>query len=143
MYYDHDYYYKEEWDSLIQVSLSKKRPVLYGGDGGDLNGGHQFVIDGVNSDGLYHINWGWYGNYNEGYYELSALKPGKYDFSLGHSMVCGITPEQEKLEPTADFCTIGFIPNEWLSPVSVGTYTSCTFGKTQLCGTSYHTLTQL
>ncbi len=140
MYYDHDYYYKEEWDSLIQVSLSKKRPVLYGGDGGDLNGGHQFVIDGVNSDGLYHINWGWYGNYNEGYYELTALKPGKYDFSLGHSMVCGITPEQEKLEPTADFCTIGFIPNEWLSPVSVGTYTSCTFGKTQLCGTSYHTL---
>ena len=139
-YYDHDYYFKEEWDSLIQVNLLKKRPVLYGGDGGDQNGGHQFIIDGVNSDGLYHINWGFNGKYNEGYYELTALQPGNYDFSLGQSMVCGITPEQEDVEPTADFNTIGFIPNEWLSAVSVGTYTSCKFGKMQLCGTSYHTV---
>lgn len=139
-YYDADYYYQSEWDSLIQANLLKKRPVLYGGDGGEQNGGHQFVIDGINADGLYHINWGWYGRHNDGYYELTALKPGEYDFSLGQSMVCGITPEQEAVEPTADFSTIGFIPNEWITPVKVGEYTSCKQGKTQLCGTSFHTI---
>lgn len=137
-YYEHDYYFKEDWDSIIHVNLAKKQPVLYGGSGED--GGHQFVLDGSDSEGLYHINWGWNGKYNEGYFELTALATGNGDFSLGQSMVCGITPEQEEIVPMADFMTIGFVPEEWVSPLNVGSYTICKLGKTQICGTSFHTI---
>ena len=137
-YYDHDYFLKEEWDSIIHENLAKKQPVIYGGSGE--NGGHQFVLDGSDSKGLYHINWGWNGKYNEGYFELTALSTGNGDFSLGQSMVCGITPEQEEIVPTADFMTIGFVPQEWVYPLNVGSYTVCRLGKTQICGTSFHTI---
>jgi len=36
--------------------------------------GHAFVCDGMDADGLLHINWGWGGKSN-GYYRLSALAP--------------------------------------------------------------------
>ncbi len=38
------------------------------------NGGHAFVCDGIDSDGLLHINWGWKGK-NDGYFQLSLFNP--------------------------------------------------------------------
>lgn len=37
--------------------------------------GHTFVLDGCDSDGYFHINWGWDG-YGNGFFRLSAMKPG-------------------------------------------------------------------
>ncbi|MBO4883634.1 MAG: C10 family peptidase, partial [Lachnospiraceae bacterium] len=31
--------------------------------------GHCFVVDGIDNQGLYHVNWGWYGQY-EGYFDI-------------------------------------------------------------------------
>ena len=38
------------------------------------NTGHAFVCDGIDAEGMLHINWGWYGK-SDGFYRLSALAP--------------------------------------------------------------------
>lgn len=46
--------------------------MLYAGSGDA--GGHAFVCDGYDGNGLFHFNWGWSGN-GDGYYSLSVLNP--------------------------------------------------------------------
>ena len=65
-------YTAEEWDRLIYAELLGGRPVIYGGTSSA--GGHEFVIDGYDGNGYFHVNWGWLGNDN-GYFLLSALNP--------------------------------------------------------------------
>jgi len=139
-YYYRDYFTKQEWDSIIVKNLENKRPVIYGGSGED--GGHEFIIDGRNEDGLFHINWGWNGTYNDGFFELIALTPGKYDFSLGQSMVCNITPEKESITDDNDFYSTIFLPNDWINSVKVGSYTKSTFSRLMCCGSSYNSYNQ-
>ncbi len=67
-----DYYTKTEWESIIRKELDESRPVYYYGSGSD--GGHAFVCDGYDANGLFHINWGWSGMSN-GYFALSGLTP--------------------------------------------------------------------
>ena len=77
-------YTTEEWDELIYSNLSAGKPVYYAGNMIDLSNesgkwkgdraGHAFVVDGYDSDGLYHVNWGWGGTSN-GYFLLSVLSP--------------------------------------------------------------------
>lgn len=38
------------------------------------NEGHAFICDGIDADGLFHINWGWLGK-SDGYFRFSALNP--------------------------------------------------------------------
>lgn len=61
---ERDHYSLEEWMDLLDAELQAKRPVLYSGSSSTV--GHQFVCDGSDGDGLYHINWGW-GGYQDGY----------------------------------------------------------------------------
>lgn len=68
-----DYYSIETWDNLIYNELVNNRPVVY--CGASMGGGHAFVCDGYDGNGLYHINWGWDGYYNN-YFRLSVLNPG-------------------------------------------------------------------
>ena len=70
--YDKSLYNESQWESLLQNELLNKRPVLYAGTADSL--GHAFVIDGFDSNDLYHINWGWGGLFN-GYFTLTALNP--------------------------------------------------------------------
>ena len=60
---------------LLESELKSRRPVIYSG-WTEKNSGHAFIIDGMDSDGFFHVNWGWGGN-SDGYYQLSALKPTK------------------------------------------------------------------
>ena len=62
----------EEWNRLIYTELLAGRPVVYGGTSSA--GGHEFVIDGYDGNGYFHVNWGWLGIDN-GYFLLSALNP--------------------------------------------------------------------
>ena len=68
-----DNYTNDSWDNLIYNELSNHRPVFYSGVTSS-NGGHAFVCDGYDSDGYYHINWGW-GGYCDTYFLLSDLTP--------------------------------------------------------------------
>lgn len=82
-YFDYDpntlytlrsYYSTEQWHDMIYNNLKNVGPVVYGG-GSTLGGGHSFVCDGYDGEGLYHFNWGWSGM-SDGYFSLEALNPG-------------------------------------------------------------------
>lgn len=83
----------DKWMQIIDTELAAGRPVLYGGQASD--GGHQFICDGKDGEGLYHINWGWSGSQN-GYFDLSLLNPekggtGSGSSTEGYNRSCSIT----------------------------------------------------
>ena len=91
------YYSKAEWDSIIRHELDEKRPVYYSGF--SEAGGHAFVCDGYDTNGLFHINWGWSGLSN-GYFALSDLTPSVQGtggstggFNLGQTIIIGMQPQ--------------------------------------------------
>ena len=65
-------YTPQEWDKMVYDELTNKRPVLYYGSA--VGGPHEFVIDGYDDKGLFHVNWGW-GGQSDGYFVLSLLNP--------------------------------------------------------------------
>ena len=65
-----DSYSQKEWEHIVYDELSNGHPVLYSGTDEE---GHQFIIDGYDGQGLFHINWGW-GEY-DGYFVLSVADP--------------------------------------------------------------------
>ena len=67
--YRDDFSYAE-WLDLIYKELTTNGPVIYGGN--STGGGHQFVIDGYDSEDYFYVNWGWGGKYN-GFFKLSVL----------------------------------------------------------------------
>lgn len=67
-----DAYTLDKWLSIINGELSSNRPVIH--TGASNQGGHAFVVDGCNSNGYYHVNWGWNGTSN-GYFALTDLTP--------------------------------------------------------------------
>jgi len=64
-----------EWQSYLMTELQASRPVIMAGAANNGTEGHCFLIDGINANGLYHVNWGWNGSYN-GYYDITVLNPG-------------------------------------------------------------------
>ncbi len=79
-------YSETNWANLIKQELDNMRPVYYSGHG---SGGHAFVCDGYDENGLFHFNWGWSGS-SDGYFELSTLNPSTHDFSSSQAAVIGI-----------------------------------------------------
>lgn len=100
----------QQWMTLIDNELKAKRPILYSGQASD--GGHEFVCDGSDGKGLYHINWGW-GGYQDGYFDLTILQPQKGGAGSGSavdgynrncSMIIGIAPDNGKVDkPLASY----------------------------------------
>ena len=83
------YYSLEEWMDIIYNELNHNRPLYYAG--ADANrGGHAFVLDGYDSNGFVHINWGWGANGGNGYFDITLLNPSGYEFSQGQDMIIGI-----------------------------------------------------
>jgi len=73
--------------------LEAGRPILVSGVDAQQGGGHEFVCDGRDSNGKFHINWGWEGQGNC-YCTLTALVPSgsTYDFSTYVDAVIGLRP---------------------------------------------------
>lgn len=95
---DRKYYTIDEWESMIKEEIDNNRPILYHGQSEE--GGHAFVLDGYNSNGYVHINWGWYGMSN-GYFMLHALTPEhqgtggfKGGYNNGQGAIFGIQPNK-------------------------------------------------
>lgn len=107
-----------EWSQIMDKELTAKRPILYSGQSSD--GGHEFVCDGSDGNGLYHINWGW-GGYQDGYFDVTILNPDKGGAGSGSapdgynqycSMIIGITPDNGKVdEPLVDVAPVVMIGN--------------------------------
>lgn len=66
-------YTPERWNALLRHELEQGHPLAYAGHNMEL-GGHAFNIDGVDSQGFYHVNWGYGGAY-DGWYDLDWLNP--------------------------------------------------------------------
>ena len=87
------FYTLAEWKEILDRELEAKRPILYGGAASD-ESGHQFVCDGSDGEGLYHINWGWSGN-SDGYFDITLLDPevrgtGAGTSANGYNRACSI-----------------------------------------------------
>lgn len=92
-------YTSEKWEEMIYDEIYNGRPVLY--EGSSPSVGHQFICDGYDGNGLFHINWGWSGS-SDGYFLLSLLNPGEiglgggmsYDgYTYSQGAIIGLCPE--------------------------------------------------
>lgn len=63
-------YTEDEWKALIYAELEAGHPIPY--HNLDFIDGHAWVLDGVDADGKFHMNWGWYERYN-GWFEFGAF----------------------------------------------------------------------
>ena len=82
----------ELWTYLAE-EVEAGRPVYYAGSLMS-TGGHAFVLDGLDADGLFHVNWG-YGDSSDGYFRLDVL--------------CHTQPEADRF---SDYVENGFFCNQ-------------------------------
>ena len=91
-------YNTQEWADAIYSELAASRPVIFSGS--KATGGHAFICDGYDGNGMFHINWGWDGKSN-GYFLLNVLNPdqqgtgsasGAYGYIYDQAAVVGIEP---------------------------------------------------
>ena len=94
-------YNDTDWETIVYNELSAKRPVFYSGGAGQKYSA-AFVCDGYR-DGLFHINWGYSGSYDD-YYLLTptdtenALQPGgegAESLVVNQNIIAGIFPDRE------------------------------------------------
>ncbi|MCQ2325002.1 MAG: C10 family peptidase [Paludibacteraceae bacterium] len=79
-----------KFTEYFNADLEAGRPIIMGGEDGE-EGGHEFVCDGRDNKGKFHINWGWEGDGN-GYFSLSALEVDDYNFSSNLDAIIGLRP---------------------------------------------------
>ncbi|MGX8712404.1 MAG: C10 family peptidase [bacterium] len=80
----------DEWDSLCRSQLAGGMPLIYAGFGP--MGGHAYIVDGYDSLGFFHVNWGW-GGFYDGYFTLDSLDTGGgYSFSLNCQALMNVYP---------------------------------------------------
>ncbi len=70
-FYPREFMPVDEWMEIIYTQLDAHNPILYGGVSTS-QGGHEFVLDGYDSDGRVHVNWGWNGS-QDGYFDIASL----------------------------------------------------------------------
>lgn len=90
-----------EWTAILDAELRASRPVYYSGVS-FTSGGHAFLCDGADGNGLYHINWGWSG-WSNGYFDITVLNSDYSGaesatapadgFNYTCSMIVGIMPD--------------------------------------------------
>lgn len=110
-------YTLQEWEDMVYEELLAKRPLLYSGS--SAGGGHAFVVDGYDGEGLFHFNWGW-GGMSNGYFLLQVANPnnnsgiGASSTSDGYarkqSAIFGVNPasaeEAKPATPTTNFSNV-------------------------------------
>ena len=97
-----DFYTDAEWMELVRKEMEAKQPVLYCGSD-EIEGGHAFLLDGIQEDGKVHVNWGW-GKSGDGWFDIDVLRPNitgftGEGFNIGQSMVLGFKKQET---PSAD-----------------------------------------
>lgn len=83
-------YNTRDWMALIKQQLDAHNPLPYAGQ--EKNGGHEFVVDGYDSNDYMHVNWGWSGN-GDGYFTFHKFGTGTYSFTQSMSFVV-MTPNK-------------------------------------------------
>ena len=103
-------YTTAEWEDMLYRELAAGRPVLYDG-AANTGAGHQFICDGYDGNGLFHINWGW-GSYQDNYFVISLANPtdtgigggtGKSGYIFRQGAVFGFQPATDGEPETPRF----------------------------------------
>ena len=115
---DRNYYRAREWNNLIYNELANKRPVFYGGNSS--GGGHAFVVDGYDKEGLFHVNWGW-GGQNNGYFLLSILDPQNNSGIGASTSIDGYSFAQEAVIGAQPNTGADFHEKVWMSISGIST----------------------
>ncbi len=72
VHYADSYKYRpDDWLRMLRGEIQAGRPVLYAGYTMRMNG-HAFVVDGLDEEGRFHVNWGVDGDF-DGYFHLDIL----------------------------------------------------------------------
>ena len=100
----------EAWTAILDNEVENGRPVYY--HGSDSTGGHAFVLDGADTAGHYHFNWGW-GGFGDGFYSINDLGPrdgggliggnATYTFNLTQGIIYNIHPAYTEVFDTVDY----------------------------------------
>ena len=85
------YYNDAEWEALIRQQLDAGLPVYYHGSNPS---SHAFIIDGYDSTGRFHINWGWGGRHDGWYFLNNFNLNGERLFANNHTIVINIKPDE-------------------------------------------------
>jgi len=103
-----NYAYNEQaWYDMMYTEIDNGRPIYYMGyrtidnSGKDCNIGHAFVLDGYDSNGKVHINWGFQPEEYNTYFDWELLSPrNDYDydpvasgFNAKQAAIIGLCPD--------------------------------------------------
>lgn len=94
-------YPADQWQAMLRSELDAGRPLLYYGN----NGGSEerfFICDGYSATGTLHFNWG-SGGTHDGYYDLTSLTPGPYNYTFAQGAIFNLAPSQPSGNLTMDF----------------------------------------
>ena len=88
-----------EWDKILVDEITAGRPIIYCGyTVGVSMGGHAFVLDGYDTDGYFHVNWGW-GGTADGYFLFTVLAPSaSMNFEFMQDGIFGLVPNTQSDE---------------------------------------------
>lgn len=86
------FYTPAEWFAKIKKSIDEDHPVFYSARD-IVEGGHAFVLDGYDENGLVSVNWGWSGSDN-GFYNFDLIV-SDYRFSTAQAAIFGLVPDPE------------------------------------------------
>lgn len=78
--YYRDSYTKEAYLNMIFKAIDKEWPMVHRG------GGHAYVLDGYDDNGLVHFNWGWSGS-NDGFFDIDG-----HNYTDGQSVIYNYVP---------------------------------------------------
>ena len=101
-------YSLQGWHDLLYSELANGHPIPFSAY--NSTSGHSFVIDGYDTSGLFHVNWGWNG-LNDGYFRMEVLAPDDHSgisslptplaYNIGQSALIGLRcPDDDS--PLAD-----------------------------------------
>lgn len=76
----------DEWIALLKSNIDQHFPIYYSGHGTE--GGHAFICDGYDVDGLFHFNFGW-GGANNNYLLIDGEN---FEYSGSQAVVCDFIP---------------------------------------------------
>jgi hypothetical protein len=91
-YTDKSYYISkggnyDEWITLLKSNIDQRIPMYYSGHGD--GGGHAFICDGYDADGLFHFNFGWGGSYNN----YLLIDGENFEYSGSQGVVVDFVPD--------------------------------------------------
>lgn len=82
----------DDFEDIIYQDLLKGLPVFCWAEALGKDWSHLFLIDGCNSNGYFHMNFGWNGN-EDGYYVLSPIDVGWMNMDEFHCILYNIQPD--------------------------------------------------